>query len=241
MVTAVLGTQGGGGGGGFNVLADIGWSHAYWAEGPEYVAKGYGDGDTITNLPDEISTADLTNGSVLPKHRNSITGFNSKPAFDFSAATDTVIGTVSTPATYTQPYEIFCVFSAPAPVSGARYAYGGRVTGGTAQLGTTSSVGGVFLCSAGTVLYSAVARDTNAHASFLLANSTSSEMRIDGNTADTGDAGTRSFQPVTLGNLAGGVSNGVNYVTFWGIKSSAFTSGERGDLLTWSQDHYGTP
>jgi hypothetical protein len=73
----------------FDPITDVGWAHAYWAEGPEFVALGYADGAAVSNWPDEIGTADLTQatGSKQPAYRASGTHF-SLPCVDFDGTAD---------------------------------------------------------------------------------------------------------------------------------------------------------
>jgi hypothetical protein len=74
-------------GGAFNPLTDVAWDHAYWAEGPEYVALGYGNGVESVNWPDEIGTADLPRGGGGTGALYSATGgANSKPALNFATS-----------------------------------------------------------------------------------------------------------------------------------------------------------
>lgn len=59
----------------------VGWTHAYWAEGPEFVALGLSDGGAVGTWPDEIGTADLTQATagLRPTYRTAGT-INSVPA-----------------------------------------------------------------------------------------------------------------------------------------------------------------
>lgn len=66
--------------GGFDPLT-VGWTHAYWAEGPEFAALGLSDGAAVGTWPDEIGTADLTQATagLRPTYRTAGT-INSVPA-----------------------------------------------------------------------------------------------------------------------------------------------------------------
>lgn len=66
---------------GFNPITGVGWTHAYWAEGPEFVALGLSDGGAVATWPDEIGTDDLTQSTagLRPTYRTAGT-INSVPA-----------------------------------------------------------------------------------------------------------------------------------------------------------------
>ena len=62
----------------------VGWTYAYWAEGPEFVALSVADGGAVGTWPDEIGTLDAHRA---PPERSPPTGprrgRNSKPTVQF--------------------------------------------------------------------------------------------------------------------------------------------------------------
>lgn len=218
-------------GGAFSPL-DVGWEHVYWTEGPEFQALGLADGATVTTWPDEVSTADLTNGnaSQRPTYVASDATFGA-PVVRFDGSDDDLH--VDWPD-ISQPFEIVMVarfralgsdwlFSAAPSMSGASI----RDSGGAWRFGVSATLNG------GTV-------NTTKHLHRAVVNGASSSFLVDEVSILSGDVGAGSQTGLTLARSSSGLGPAQLDVAFFGIVSGALTAQERSDLHAWSQATYGT-
>lgn len=216
--------------GGFDPLT-VGWTHAYWAEGPEFVALGKSDGASMTIWPDEMSTMDLETTAGTPTYQSSGWASPARPSVRFPGSALMVRG-------WSQSQPFSAVVIADRSGGGAfSYYIGGAGTSGWAiyRLGASTLSG--FAGSDVT----ATADSDAPHMLALYANGGSSALGVDG-TFTSGSAGSNNPTVLSLG----GRSDGVLAVFFAGdIVFAGVASGDiRTDpkwsqFKTWVTSHYG--
>jgi hypothetical protein len=215
----------------FHPITSIAWDHAYWAEGTEFVALGYTNGGSITTIPDEIGTADLTNATVAqrPLYRSAYTNLNSQPAMDADPADASWDFMSYNIADIAQPYTVALV------VEGI----------GSGQLPVGEGTGWAFYNNAGTwkayagTTLAGGTSDTGKHLMLFEGNGASSKIIVDGTTVVTGNAGTSAWTKFELFGVAGTL-NLQGAIAFAAIKGAILSADDKASLRTWSQGKYGT-
>ncbi len=215
--------------GGFDPLT-VGWTHAYWAEGPEFVALGLSNGGAVGTFPDEIGTADLTQGtgSAQPAFQSSVAALGNRATVKSDGA-DWVGPTTIT--IITQPFSVVVV------ESGA--------TAGSLLVSTTGDLGwcfymsgGVWLANAGSTI-SGGSADSGAHMLRFYANSASSKLAEDETVVVTGNAGTYGAGPIQLFRIPAGF-NSAAHLAFVGIYAGDVTTDPKwASFKAWAATHYG--
>lgn len=213
----------------------IGWAHAYWAEGPEFVALGLSNGAAVGTWPDEIGTLDATQGTAASKPTYSATGGpNSRPTLTFDGGD--VLRTIGVGA-HALPVSLVLIWkwsgsghTRCVTLSSSNIQFGGGITGDNQ-----------FELFAGTGLKTVSARDTNHHLHVGVVNGSSSVLEMDG-IATSGNAG--SAAPNSGDVFAIGSDNGFTFLT----GQIAFFGYAYGDVRTdpkwaafkaWVTSHYG--
>lgn len=216
---------------GFNPITGVAWSHAYWAEGPEFVALGLSDGGAVGTWPDEIGTADLlqATGASRPAYRTSSSPLNNRPVID-SDGNDSVGPTTIT--TITQPFSVVVV---------ARGASDGSV------LGTVHGdvgwffygLGGVWAVHTGATL-SGGTRDANPHLFRFYANGAASKIVVDETVVATGAAGSNAATDIQLFRIPAAGFNSAADMALAGFSSGDVTT-DAGwtNFKAWVTSHYG--
>lgn len=205
------------------------WRHAYWTEGPEFVALGLSDGAAVDTWPDEAGTANLVQATAAnkPTYRAAHAPLGSRPALDADGG-DWMAVTVPR---ILQPYTVVAVAEG--------------VTQGKLVMGldgdaswTFYNSGGVFQANLGAFI-SGPTQDSGDHLFVLVANGASSQLIVDG-TAGTGNPGTGSVADMRFAGIPSGFGL-TGAASFIGIAAGVLSAGELDDLHIWAQSHYGTP
>lgn len=84
----------------------IAWSHAYWTEGPEFLALALADAGAVSTWPDEMATGDMTQATAgaKPTYRSASALLGNRPVVEFDGTAD-----VMTSASYTAMTGPTCV------------------------------------------------------------------------------------------------------------------------------------
>lgn len=221
--------------GGFDPIADVAWTHAYWAEGAKLMATSPTNNVSISTWPDEVGSGDIT---VVPtfnggRYIAAATELGGRPAIRFLAAAPCRMqgswSVVSQPNT-------LVVVGAHADGSGSRDLVDSDAT--NRQLLDDSS--GVWRMFAGTSASTgAPSSDTGKHIFIAYYNGAGSTLSIDGSTVSVGNPGSNGVSAPQLG-FSVSTSRNVAYALV-GWKSGALTADERDGLIAWSQSRYATP
>jgi len=217
--------------GAFDPLADIAWAHAYWAEGPEFVALSVAPDATVGTWPDEIGTADLTQGGGTQQPIYKTTAGPGGVPSILGDGTDVMSTTFTT---LTQPNTIVFIGKCP-QTSGNRFAYDGLDSSNRNTFLRGS--GGSFQYNAGTTITAATA-DTNDHLWVTIYNGASSDSQQDG-TSYTGSAGTHSISGLRVFANNASLLQWVGYISFLGVYDGTLSAGDITALETWATSHYG--
>lgn len=226
-----------GGGGDFDLLADISWAHAYWAEDPDWTDPG--NGNNITDMRDAGSEGiDLQPDATRTiEYQASYANLNSRPAWIFDG-TQSRTADASGDTTKAQPNSIVVIgwldsTHSPHPT----ILDGGANT--TRHLLRNYGDGGNIQMFAGSNREFAGGAD----GAFVLVttwNGASSSCRMNGSALTVGGTvGTHSLDAFRLGSDEAGANYFKGAIAFMGIKSSAFASEEESALETFANSHYG--
>lgn len=214
------------------VLA-LGWTAAYWTEGPEFQALGLADGAAISTWPDEIGTADLTQSTAVnkPTYRSGYAGLNTRPAADSDGGDYMSTTAISV----SQPFTIAAVLHG----SASGQAIGSANQSDTVWFGYWSA--GAWNANAGSTITGGTANG-NAHLLVFEGNGASSRLLIDGVQVASGNAGANAINGLrAFGFFTTGSFNHAGAASFYGIASGILSAGVQATLLAWSQSTYGTP
>ena len=215
--------------GGFDPLT-VGWTHAYWAEGPEFVALGLSNGGAVGTFPDEIGTADLTQGtgSAQPAFQSSVAALGNRATVKSDGA-DWVGPTTIT--IITQPFSVVVVESGASA--------GSLLVSTAGDLGWCFYMsGGVWLANAGSTI-SGGSADSGAHMLRFYANGASSKLAEDETVVVTGNAGTYGAGPIQLFRIPVGF-NSAAHLAFVGIYAGDVTTDPKwASFKAWAATHYG--
>ena len=219
---------------GFDPLS-IGWTHAVWAEDPDWTPPA--DGAAVSSWRNAGSNGTaLTEGtgSAQPIYRASFAGLNSKPAVECTG-TQTIRTTAG--GVLSQPVTIVAVgkFTSTAGRTLVSGTFGNPMRVATATNTWRLYEGGATI-DGGTA-------DTNEHLFIVTYDGASSQYEIDGAVAHSGNPGTTGMEGLTLFSTeaASPGTQNTGVLAFVGVLDGTLTSGEKADLLAWSQSHYGTP
>lgn len=212
----------------FDPVNDVGWYRAYWAEGDDFDAEGYSDGNDVTVWPDEISTDDMddTTNSVPPSY--DADGMNGHPSIHFDG-TEELEETTAT--ALTQPYSVvFIAQHATGSVSGDEDVVRAassvvradnaatdtwQLQGGGGSIGSTALGSGIVLVVA-------------------YFNGGSSAIEVNG-TEDTGSTGTNSWANTEVGRQE--YNGDLAFVATY--DGDARDDANWADFEQWVEDHYG--
>ena len=213
----------------------VGWTHAHWAEGPEFLALGLSNGAAVSNWPDEIGTADLVQATETKQPAYAATGgANSKPAIDPDGGD--WLRVTYTPS-IAQPVTVVVVGAMSTSASGELIDGAVEDTG---YINYISSGGGTFRMYAGAYITGPTG-NTSPHLFMAYYNGASSVLGVDGSET-SGNAGTAARNGVTVfgRGAPGNNENQSNPASFVGV----FTGDVRTDpkwaqFKAWVTSHYG--
>lgn len=167
------------------VTADL--QHQYDAQ----ALSGFSNGDTVSTWPDEQGSVDLS-ATGAPFY--DADGINSNPAVSYDGTDDYHDGNFG--STYSQATHIFMVAKWDTNTSGSDiYGFDGNDSTDRQALWESDTPWDIW---SGNTLVGSSSADTNPHIFGCLFNGSSSELRIDGSSDVTGDAGTSSIAGFTL-------------------------------------------
>lgn len=234
-----------GGGGDFDPLS-IPWVHAYSADGPEFVALGLSNGASVTNMPDEAGSDDLTNNSNVT-YTAADSGLNNKP---------TVVISNTNFANRLQKLTLGTAVTAPFSVAmvarwssiGASWFFDGGNSNSTRNQLGFSNTPQYRIFSDGTTFEQSVDGGTPSttapHLMIAEFASAAHKVIVDGTQVISGNAGTliSNCVGITIGNdYSLNTHDATLKVPFVGVIDRALTTQEKTDLLSWSQGRFGTP
>jgi len=211
-------------------IANVAWSHAYWTQGPEFIALGLANGAAVSSWPDEVGTLNLAQADAgkRPDYRSAYAALNSKPAVESTAASNDFIG--ATHSAVVQPFTVVIVAKFNA-VNGVFADFGG---GWGPQWQTSwKAYGGSTIISGGTA-------DLAKHLFVLVFNGASTKIIVDGVTVVTASAGTGSRSAMGIFNLANSFATSAA-AAFFATADSILGATDLANLLAWSRSYYGTP
>ena len=216
----------------------VGWTHAYWAEGPEFVALGLSDGGAVGTWPDEIGTLDATQGTAgaKPTYR-ATTGPNSKPTVQFDGGDHLATSAL----TQAQPLTMVFIASADSSVNTKYYAGNAAITIGVGYNNAPPVLRQLSMfAGAGVTGNSAASTDNNPHMMRAYFNGASSVNDLDGTTA-TVNPGTNDFSSSALHlGAVGGVAQLVGKMAFFAVFNGDVTGDAKwAQFKTWVTAHYG--
>lgn len=223
---------------GFDPVADIGWDHVYWADGPEFAALGLADGANVTSWPDEVGTSNLAPVSTAPTFTASWTAGNNAPAVTGSdSSLRHIRGAFG--ASKANPLSVVIVGVMTAVNSFPTLF--DNSTGAAAAIYKSSVT--TTNMQAGATLSATSTADTNPHLHVAYFNSTSSVLERDGTSLASGSTGTLSMAGITLFAQRGTADNSTRNagpIAFAGIYSGDVRGdGGWADFESWVTDTYG--
>ncbi len=120
-------------------IGGVDWAHAYWTEGPRFVAEGYADGGAVGTWPDEIGDLDLVQptGTQQPLYRAAEVDLSNRPAIDADGVDDNV-GWTSPVAAIGPPWSLVYIGTVNPGSAGVRVMQSAS-TSGTRAPGTAST------------------------------------------------------------------------------------------------------
>lgn len=205
------GLRAGAGGSGvssFGLLTEIGWLHAYWAEGPEFQALGKADAATVTTWPDEIGTLNLTNASSDITYRAASSNLGNQPALRSPGTNSTASKLQTANETATNAtWSIVVVAQDGGSATTNNFIVDGPATGTRHYI--QGSTDGWHIANAtdrGPAPYATYSL-ANRHLHVVRYSSSAARWEIDGATiVSTGSSGTPSFAGLTaFARFTGGV------------------------------------
>lgn len=218
----------------FNPLAIASYTHAWWIGGPRYLALGYGDGDEITVIPDEIGSLDLdTPASVNPfTHVAASASWGGRAAWEGPA----MIRTPGSGISMVQPLDHIYVASADA-ASGTHATWWasstGSIMGALQYLGEWATTAGSFFANPNVPLDAGV-----GHVFHSIYDGASSHYPIDGVASGVGNAGgSGAFGRIYLGGHPS-LGSGTRDAVFMGFAATPLTPEETAATLAGFNDYY---
>ena len=224
-------------GGAFNPETDITWHSLFWAEGTDFVARGYSDTDPVGTWDNETGESDATEATNKPIYDAVNPAYNDKPTLSFSTSTNKLT-TTNFSSAVSAPNSIV-VISNFGTTGGYPTMFDGNDTTNRQTLLLTSAKWEIF---AGIEIRSGTP-DTNPHlfVCYFDGSSGNDTLDIDGTQILNSDAGGKTLDGLTIGNLITNLSNSVKGdIAFIGIYEGDITAdGEWSNFTTWVEDHYG--
>lgn len=222
----------------FDPINDVGWEHAYWVEGPEFIATGPSDTVGQQTFPDEVGTTDLTQStsSARPVYRTTgpSSGFK---CLTFDGSNDGYPATSFTSIGLTHSVVIICFQS-----SGAsdRYVIDGFDSTHRRIVGFQAS-GSTYRHYAGASATGGTMSSSNHAYRSKIVSGTSDLLTVDGSSVTTASAGDQTMTGITIGSAydrAGAFF--VGELMFVGIYAGDVTAdGGWAGLVSWASSKYG--
>ena len=235
------------GGGAFNPETDIAWHSLFWAEGTDFAAEGYADGDSVTTWPnDGTSAVTMFPEGTAPLFESSNSTLNSQPAVSFASTNSSMANATGnppfTPTTnlnldYTNGVSVVVITYFPTTVANGSKPWG-RVS--DSPRWSMFRAGSNWYWYTGGPNTARAGADANPHLFFgLNGGGVQGRMEVDGTGWDeTGVAGD-SLQAFELYGGRGSPSDSGS-VAFWALYEGDFRQdASYGDFKTWVGSHYG--
>lgn len=218
-------------GGGFSP-ADVGWAELFWAEGDDFTALGYGNGDNVTAWPSETSAINAnTMVAGYPTFASSVADLNGQPAVEGVGGEGLTAGAYGP---LTQPFSVVAV----AVPSLQNLVSKTLVSSGTGAFDNTIMERGprTYARMGSTLISSAVLAVGTAYLATVYFNGASSVYEYSG-TGTTGNPGSNSLSAIYLLNGVAGYRGSVALVGIY--DGDVRSDGAWADFESWVSDHYG--
>lgn len=230
---------------------DIAWTHAYWVEGPEFLASrpvpsgGLQVGslslkppvaasNAVATWPDEVGTLDLSQATALnqPQYDAAHASWG-KPAVTFNGSQRMKSALLGSPIA--QPFDVVVI--ARRSVAGATFsiAFDGHTN--RVQVGTNSVPDDWLFFMTGAV--GGGTPNTSKHLIRARADATDA-IYVDESLQGSGAGGTTALDGVSV-SARDGFNNWQGEIVFVGVKAGGLSAGDISDLHAWSQSYYSTP
>lgn len=217
----------------FDPIADVGWAHAYWAEGSEFAALSYSADAEVTSWPDEVGTIDLSSAAGKYPLYRATGGPNSKPGVQGDAVDDYLTGTYGAALTGTWTRVVIAVEK----VSGNQRFADNGTTGSVAALDAQATN---YLASAGTNRTGGVPVNNTARL-LVMRSGVSPYLAVDNASAITLTIGNGDLAGITLLNARTLATRPGNHIISFAADydGDAAADGGWADFLSWVTEHYG--
>lgn len=225
--------------GDFNPQNDITWHSLFWAEGTDFVARGYSDTDSVGTWDNETGESDATEATNKPTYDAVNSAYNDQPVVNFGTST-TILKTANFSSAPSAPNSVVVIGN-----------WGLLVSYLTIFDGNDSTKRQALLLKAGAAQYDLYAGtevfggtpNTNPHlfVTYFDGSTGNDTLEIDGvGTIDT-NAGSGTIDGLTIGNLI--VSPGNCFkgnIALIGIYEGDITAdGQWSNFTAWVDEHYG--
>lgn len=218
----------------FNPLS-LGWAHAYWTEGPNFLSLGLANNDNVTTLPDEIGSADMDGTGHQPFYQIADDSQLGQPVIQTSGVGGSYLGPAAM-STISPPHTVVIIGYVTG--TGARYLTDGFDGSHRRIIG--SDAGGGWRMYAGSDTTGGTA-SAGPHAFVsMIVSGTPDTLKVDGSGVISGDAGNHDIVGLTIGGAYdGGVYSGAEYA-FVGVYPGDVTAdGNWAGFQAWVLSHYG--
>lgn len=228
----------------FNPLTQVGWDHAFWAEGPRFKALAVSDGEPLASWPDEIDSGVAliaTPGEDnRPTYRAADSAF-ATPAVEFDGSNDILLGSFSSAKAV--PFTVVIVARLRSIPAENAFMFRASSTVNHGQMWYEASTGRWKWVNGGTSTTSSEA-DTDPHLHvcvFADTSETDAEWEIDG--ALVNASSSLGTGPATLLRL-GGYTATSNLAPATVVFAGVYAGDVRDDpgwpaFMGWVSDHYG--
>lgn len=217
---------------GFDILNDIAWHTAFWADDPNWTNPG--DGNAVAQWDDGTGNtrhATQATGGDQPIYRASVAALNSQPAVQFDGAGDFL--KTATWTELSQPNTIVAV-GQWTTTANASAMFDGAITSKRHLLYIS---GGFWTMNAG-ANGPQVSANTDPHL-FVARYAASPSLEVDGTGGTTQSEGSQGLTGITLGAWGDDRFYLPGYIAFFGVFDGELSAGELSDIETWAADAYG--
>lgn len=201
------------------------------------------DGDVVGCWADKSGNGnDVTQDTTANKPLYKTAIQNSEPALYFDGSNDNLAGTLA--SALSQPFHIFAIGKihedfVNGQAASSMIIYGSDATHRSNIFNYVVGDPDKWGISAGTVLNSNVAADTNCHIFTALFNGASSNIRIDGDSKATGNAGAENPAGVNIGSQTPGSQSWKGYILEILIYDPNLGATDLGTLEAWLATKWG--
>lgn len=224
----------------FDVETDIAWHSLWWAEGTNFAAEGYGNGDQVDVWPNESAESDLSQAVAADRPLYVSSGIGGRPAVDFVDDLDGMAGTLS--AGLSQPFTLVALCSFDDADQNSRTVMGDYAS---CRIRTSSSGNGQVRLEAGTDTQPRVDSSPNGTAYLWVGVFDGASSVIYRNGTQFGPSGTPGSNALSttmeVGSSGSGGGSGMPgiYPLFAVYDGDLATDGNWSAFKSWVASHYG--